>query len=232
VAAVRLAATTAGDLLGVWAAPAPASVPAGQGLLPGAPAESAGGLPGLVWQAQLPADPGAAAAVLRGAEDRLAAVEPALAVAAQRLAEYPQTATQPALLGLPPAETKLTEYLHSETAQAALADIQQFVQQLRDVLAPQASIETTLGGAVVARSVLTINSDLRTAWLVSLDAERASLHQRTVDLALKTRAALLRTVAFTIRGAAVLAVGAAAGPLALPAAWHFIEDVRSELTHP
>jgi hypothetical protein len=221
-------ATADGDVLGVWGAPA--AVPAGPSLLPSA-ASPVQDLPGLLFQARLPDDLAAAATVLRGAESRLAGVEPALSVAAQRLAAFPVT-LPPQVGELADAEAKLTAYLRSDAAQAALAEFQGFVQQMQQVLTPQASIETTVGAQVVARSVLTVSSDLRTAWLGPVDAERAALHKRTVALALATRAALLRTVALTIRGAAILATGAAAGPLALPAAWRFIQDVRTELTQP
>jgi hypothetical protein len=92
-------------------------------------------------------------------------------------------------------------------------------------------VETRAEGRLLARTIVGWGGDAGTAWAVPFDPAAATLHGRTLALALAARATLLRRLALAARGAATLGALLAPGGalLALPAAWRFIGEVVDEV---
>jgi hypothetical protein len=73
--------------------------------------------------------------------------------------------------------------------------------------------------------------DVRSLIAAGLAPDQDALHRRSLALAMRSRAALLRTFAVVMRGATIVAL-MASSPLgaarALPAAWRFVDDLLRE----
>jgi hypothetical protein len=106
-----------------------------------------------------------------------------------------------------------------------------FFEQLKRVVGHYAWVETRVQGQLLARSTVNWIGDLETACSVLPDAQFKQIHERSLRLALASRAAMLRTFgvisASAIKLSALLATPAGA-ILALPAAFHFINQVQAE----
>lgn len=110
---------------------------------------------------------------------------------------------------------------------------QEFLQQLDQIVGHFAWVETQVNGSLVVRSSVGWTGNLETAWNTLPNPDLAALHQRTLKLALASRAAMLRTFGVVTGGAvklAALAATPAGAILALPAAWKFIRQVQAEST--
>lgn len=201
-----------------------------------------------VWRVNLPADPAAAQAALAGAEADLQAQEAAVAKAAERLRDLAAQGGAASFGEAPAApEARLLSLiggLQSEGAasfggagsgRGELAGAQErfraFVRQVQDAVGNFAVVETQLADRLVARSSVGWTGDMRSLLVAGLAAPEAALHRRSVALALRSRAALLRTFVAVVRGATIVAlmVSSPAGAVAaLPAAWRFVDDLLRE----
>ncbi|GAB4441933.1 MAG: hypothetical protein OHK0015_39820 [Chloroflexi bacterium OHK40] len=210
----------------------------------GAAGESEAALP--LWRVILPASPVAARADLAAAEHSLAAQEAAVAAAPIRLRAL-ATGGSAVSFGAPTAtpETNLLALIAEQRGVGAasfgggggpLAEAEErfgaFVAQVRDAIAYAALVETLREGVLVARSQVGWTGDLRSLLAPGPLGEHRALHRRALALALRSRAALLRSFGIVMRGAAIVAAMASspAGALiAAPAAWRFVDDLLREV---
>lgn len=96
-------------------------------------------------------------------------------------------------------------------------------------------VDTTLDGRLTARTTVNWGGDLRTLWQSGLREEHADAHRRSLELALASRLANLKTILTVsqIAGKIALAVTTPLGPLqALSLAWQFVQDVIVPLMEP
>ncbi len=116
----------------------------------------------------------------------------------------------------------------------AVAGYRGFLRQFYQSVSAYAHVETAQWGRVLARTRVGWGSDMDTAWHARVTSGQIALHERSLSLALETRAGLLRVAVLVVQGARLLAqlsVMAAATPsliLAAPAAWRFIQQVLAE----
>ncbi len=113
----------------------------------------------------------------------------------------------------------------------ATAEFHEFMQRLNQVVGHFAWVETQVNSRLVVRSSVGWTGNLDTAWSTSPTREMAQLHQRTLRLALSSRAAILRAFGVISAGAVkltALVASPAGAVLALPAAWKFIRQVQAE----
>jgi hypothetical protein len=236
-------------VLGVWAAVPPELGPVAFGQ----PPRTANGP---TWQANLPADSSEASVELALAEARVRAADRALLEAAERLqrvavaqgagtsfAAGPATDAawgEPerelgALLGEIGTGGTVTSFGLIDMAKAGRGEASEWFSAVAATLLPttlQARIETSAGGMTIARTKVGWTGDCETVWSSQPEDGQASLHLRTVTLALTSRVALVRTLALALQGAGLIAVaiGIPGGPLlALPAVWRFISRVHDEI---
>lgn len=209
----------------------------------GAAAEAAAPL----WRVSLAADPAAAGLELRAAEEALARQEQAAAAAPGRLralvarggaASFGAPAAAPEsrlmlLMSEPPGSGARSFGIGDGGGEAAAAEerFTAFVRQVQDAVGNYAVVETRLERTLIARSAVSWTGDLRSLLGAGLAAEEERLHRRSLGLAMRSRAALLRTFAVVMRGATIVAL-MASSPLgaarALPAAWRFVDDLLRE----
>jgi hypothetical protein len=234
------AAAATPDIFGLWATVA-APVAFGVG----------GVAEGPLWRANLAPDQRAAQAQIGGGEALLASSDLALAEAAGRLEALARGQAAQSFGGttLPQPEAELMEALNelgmggatsfglgerlAAGWEEAAQRFQGFAGQVRDSVATIARVETCRQGQdqPFGRTVVGWTGDTRTVWMAGVDLVQAELHHRTVTLALRSRATLLRTLAVAARGAITLSTLLATpggALLALPAAWRFINQVMSE----
>lgn len=229
---------------GPWASrPAPAA------------AFSTGGDPeagAAIWRANLPADPLEARVALGAAAASLRAQEQALDQAARRMGRAARGGASFSSAGAPSPEQEMLAVLYDarpedEGASFGIGDsikgameeaqeqFQTFVNQVFDTVANFAVVETRVGGVLIGRTSVGWGGDTRTLMAAGVTADQALLHRRTLALALRSRAALLRSLAVITRGAGIVAtaVSSPAGPLlALPAAWKFVDQLIKETKAP
>ena len=106
------------------------------------------------------------------------------------------------------------------------------VEQVRQIVAHYARIETAIAGSNVGFTTVGWGGDFATTWEPGVRPKDMGVHVRSVHLALASRIALLRLVSVIATGAAGLAAKAAipgGQVLLLPAAWRFVRDVLKEL---
>lgn len=107
-----------------------------------------------------------------------------------------------------------------------------FIAQVQEAVSSFAVVETRVEGLLVARTSVSWTGDVRSLLGGATLSGSAGLHQRTLRLALRSRATLLKTFGTVMRGAAIVAAmtGSPAGAvLALPAAWRFLEQLLGDL---
>lgn len=205
-----------------------------------------------IWRVSLPADPGLAWAELRAAEESLARQEAAVHGAPDRLrrlaarggaASFSATGANP--------ESRLLDLLAEARGGGAASfslgggsgelpaveeRFKAFSNQVQDAVANLAVVETSLERRLIARTSVSWGGDMRSLLVARLPGEQEQLHRRSLNLALRSRAALLRTFGVVMRGAAIVALMASspAGTIAaLPAAWRFVDDLlRQERARP
>lgn len=106
-----------------------------------------------------------------------------------------------------------------------------FLEQLNRVAGHYAWVETRIQSQLMACSTVNWVGDLGTVWSEAPQAQFTLMHERSLRLALDSRATMLRTFgvvsAAAIKLSALLATPAGA-ILALPAAFHFISQVQAE----
>ncbi|NTU81364.1 MAG: hypothetical protein HGA45_18630, partial [Chloroflexales bacterium] len=106
-----------------------------------------------------------------------------------------------------------------------------FVAQVQDAVANFAVVETLVEGSLVARTSVSWTGDMRSLLRPALPTRHEGLHRRSLGLALRSRAALLKTFGTVMRGAALVAVMASSpvgAVTALPAAWKFVDQLLDE----
>lgn len=89
-------------------------------------------------------------------------------------------------------------------------------------------VETAQEGQVLARSTVNWLGDLQTTWQQAVTLDQTALHQRSLTLALQSRAVTLKTAAtLTTLAARIVMVFTLSGGLlvALPLAWKFINEI-------
>ncbi|MFN2285989.1 MAG: hypothetical protein ACK2UQ_16365 [Anaerolineae bacterium] len=109
-----------------------------------------------------------------------------------------------------------------------------FVEQVQQMVAHYARVETVIAGAPVGLTRVGWSGDFETFWVPGMPALSREAHHETVNLALASRIALLRVVSVVTTGAAGLILKAVALPpggqvLLIPAARRFILDVMAVL---
>jgi len=201
-----------------------------------------------LWRVSLPADPAAAWAELRQAEAGLARQEAAVADAParlRRLAAGGGTSFSSAAPAGPEGRLLgLVSELRGEGAasfslggggERELPAIEErfraFTQQVQDAVVHFAVVETSQERLLLARTSVGWAGDMRSLLAARLPGEQAALHRRSLGLAMRSRAALLRSFASVMRGATIVAL-MVSSPLgaatALPAAWSFVNDLLRE----
>ncbi|HEX8502232.1 MAG TPA: hypothetical protein VF659_16735 [Pyrinomonadaceae bacterium] len=232
------------DLLGLWnfaAAPPPAAVSfAARG---GAGAAGGGGdADSAVWRVELPRDYGTAAAHLLAGEKSLSTSERALTLAAKELEGVaaargaapparPDGADQDALFGMLKGGRRGAsyglQYGLAESWESVNRQFTEFVESVRRMIVHYAFVETSVGGELVCRTVISWGGDAATVWRAAPDAPLLALHKRSLALALKSREALLRTLVVVAKGAVLISAGG--GVLALPVVWRYVREIMSEI---
>ncbi len=236
------AAAMAPELFGFWRTrePAPAAVSFAAGA--GAPAEEP-----VIWRSRLPADLEQAGRELAAAEAWQQQQEQALAQALPRMRTLlsADAESSSATQELDAAEQNLRAAVREACKPAAevsfgigadlaaswvQADrqIRDFMQQSMRRVLHAAWVETSIGERLRGRSVVGWGGDTSTVWQEQVVARELQLHRRSIDLALSTRLALIRSFGLAGRGAAIVAtaVSSPIGPvMALPAAWRYINDL-------
>lgn len=107
-----------------------------------------------------------------------------------------------------------------------------FIARIDQTILHAAWVETDLDGQLIGRTALAWDGDGGTIWRRELSREQIELHQRSLALAIESRATLLRMLGLVMRGAALLATTLATPGglvMALPAAWKFVNDVIAEI---
>jgi len=244
------------DVLDLWSAPAPM---AGTVAFDASPKTSAAQPP--AWRLDLPAGRGLAEDRLALAEASLDGLERTLDQSGPRLRRL--TAREVMADGaafdaaaspdLPAAEAELLAALQGTDRDAGIpsfgvmdqlrlpsweeagATAERLLRQAERLVAHYAWIETAVEGRLIGQTTVTWTGDLRTVWPAGTGAEEQRLHERSVRLALATRAATVRIIAVVTAGAVTivpLLTTPGSAILALPAIWKFIGRIRSELERP
>jgi hypothetical protein len=211
--------------------------------------------PEQVWRADLSSDPFAARVALGVAREQLRAQEAALATAEARMQRAaasglsfsagmrggaPEQTLQSLLRALhaePVAPTGGTSFSTREAATpaawiAAEEQFRTFVAQARETISTYALIETRQDRLLIGRTRVNWGGDMRSYLSSGVSYMQAELHRRTLTLALRSRAAILRVFGIVLRGARIVAqmISSPIGVVtALPAAWSFVQDVLSEV---
>jgi hypothetical protein len=107
----------------------------------------------------------------------------------------------------------------------------QFLEQVREVMANYARVETGIAGNPIGQTAVSWTGDFRTIWTPDVTVTDMNLHRHNVAVTLQWRLGTLRFVGVVGAGAANVAVklGVPGGQLlALPAVWNFVKDVLKE----
>ena len=202
-----------------------------------------------LWRVDLPADPAAAWAELRQAEAGLSRQEAAVADAPARLRRLAARGNAASFSAAPAADSEarllglVGELRGARAASFSLAGgaaselpaiearFRAFTQQVQDAVVHFAVVETSQDRRLLARTSVGWAGDMRSLLADRLPPEQAALHRRSLGLARRSRAALLRSFAAVMRGATIVAL-MVSSPLgaatALPAAWSFVNDLLRE----
>jgi len=205
-------------MFGVWHSPASGILPGGSLSTP-APQT-------ILWQADLPRSANQARQILRTNQALLLSASQALPEAERRLA----TQTPAGLPGNQPggqsfgAPWDLLGDLQTGAAEAA-----RFFDSMRLALAPQARVETTLGGRVVGRSELSWNGSVQNAFIPNLTRQQAAQHRQVLAQVMLSRQSVMRMGVLIASSAASLASSAFTGPLSLLYVYQFVRDLIAEI---
>jgi hypothetical protein len=201
-----------------------------------------------LWKAEYPEDLAAARRALRDAEAILQAQAQALDAVPTRLRQIASSgagfsndmaASERELIGMiyelqgrPAAQSFGLGSTVRSTWNDATEQFRRFTARVYETISRYAMIETRQAEALIGRTRVGWSGDMHSHLQIALSPEQADLHQRTVALALQSRATLLKNVAMVGRGAAILAtmISSPAGAvLAMPAAWKYIDSLLQEL---
>jgi hypothetical protein len=232
------------SVLGMWGVVEPAARPGGAlafDLSAGPPAD----VP--VWRANLPGDTGYARAQLDQGAARMGHTQQALNAAAGRLGRArPAVRPSEALsFGLPgdedqqveaeiagvmrqiqgdsaPVNFNIREALGSGWEQAR----QQFdaiLDRLTHSAAYYAWVETRVERRLQGLTTVDWTGQMQTVWRAALPQEQAQLHQRTLSLALRSRALVIQALGTTVQAAALISTPGGQ-IMALPVLWKGINQ--------
>ncbi|GEM_PF-1739054 len=105
-------------------------------------------------------------------------------------------------------------------------EFQKFSQQMFQLLSPTLRLETKIEEALLAYTFVLLDGDIKTTLHHQATALQVQLHHQNLLLTLQSRLALMQLLGQVSAGAAVLAAKfGLQGPLALPAAWRYIQDI-------
>ncbi|CAG0931860.1 hypothetical protein TFLX_02324 [Thermoflexales bacterium] len=113
----------------------------------------------------------------------------------------------------------------------ATSQWRRFLEQVREMMAHYAHVETAIAGVPIGRTAVGWMGDFRTTWIPTVTSDDMALHRHNVAVTLQWRRGTLRFVGVVGAGAANIAVklGMPGGQwLALPAVWNFVKDVLAE----
>jgi hypothetical protein len=113
----------------------------------------------------------------------------------------------------------------------AASEWRRFLEQVREMIAHYARVETEIAGTAIGQTAVSWTGDFRTIWTPAVSRDDMHLHRRNVDVTLQWRLGTMRFVGVVGAGAANVAVklGVPGGQLlALPAVWNFVKDVLKE----
>jgi hypothetical protein len=223
----------ADDLFGVWRIPDETSL-AFDTSAPGDP----------IWRVSLPASIDEARSILHDQWQAIQLNELALTQAGQRLARLGQSRDSVSFSALTGPEAELFVALNrlesvsfglgGEEAAGQLEASSQwrkFLDQVRNVIAHYAQVETIVGGSFIGRTSVGWTGDFNTRWSPAATSANLNLHHQSVHLALASRLALVRMIGVVGTGAINITIKLAtpgAQLLALPAIWKFVRDVLKE----
>lgn len=177
-----------------------------------------------VWRMDLPADPEQAGAVLAARDAQLRRMDDGFEKAEQ---ELQARANAPASYGI-------MEDMSAQLQRAA-PELTAFLDRALVAVLYYARVETAVGGQMIAETLITWTGDMQSAWREGTGPEQIALHAKTLELACRSRLAMVRALTLASQGAVLLAGLPAllATPggvlLALPAAWKLIQQVLSEI---
>lgn len=198
------------------------------------------------WRVELPDSPADAQAILADKARALELARSNLAQANQELVRLSPTAPSfgPSEQFLAQKNALLTavDELREPVAFGLLPDKVEdqeghrqwmaFTEQIRQMIAHYARIETAIEGTDIGVTAVSWTGDFETTWEPETTPGDMRTHLQSVHLVLSSRIALLRLASVIATGAAGLAVKAAipgAQVLLLPAVWKFVRDVLKEL---
>jgi hypothetical protein len=113
----------------------------------------------------------------------------------------------------------------------ATSQWRKFLEQVRDMIANYARVETAIAGTPIGRTAVGWTGDFRTTWIPTVTAADMQVHHHNVAVTLQWRLGALRFVGVVGAGAANVAIklGVPGGQLlAIPAVWNFVKDVLAE----
>jgi len=113
----------------------------------------------------------------------------------------------------------------------ATSQWRQFLEQVREMIAHYARVETEVAGAPIGQTAVSWTGDFRTIWTPAVTVADMNLHRHNVAVTLQWRLGTMRFVGVVGAGAANVAMklGVPGGQLlALPAVWNFVKDVLKE----
>jgi hypothetical protein len=106
-----------------------------------------------------------------------------------------------------------------------------FLEQVREMIANYARVETAITGTPIGQTAVSWTGDFRTTWLPTVTAADMQVHRHNVDVTLQWRLGTMRMVGVVGAGAVnvALKLGVPGGQLlAVPAVWNFVKDVLAE----
>jgi len=113
----------------------------------------------------------------------------------------------------------------------ATSQWRQFLEQVREMIANYARVETGIAGNPIGQTAISWTGDFRTIWTPEITVADMALHRHNVDVTLQWRLGTMRFVGVVGAGAANVAIklGVPGGQLlAVPAVWSFVKDVLKE----
>ena len=209
--------TPVSSLLGVWHSPA---------------AQSASGMPGdppqtILWQADLPRSASQSRQILQANQSLLLSASQALPEAERRLAA--QTPADLPFANQPAGQSFSAPWDLLGDLQTGAAEAARFFDAMRLALAPQARVETSLGGRVVGRSELSWNGSVQNAFIPNLSPQQAARHRQVLAQVMLSRQSVMRLGVLIAASAASLASSAFTGPLSLLYVYQFVRDLIAEI---
>lgn len=237
------------SLLGLWETVPPPPTMTEFGL-PGAPGRTVGVSADVPeWRVSLPSEARRAGAMLSDAQAILRVTQAALPEALRRIDQFGRAAAVATSFdtsggAVARSEAELVELLSGYGADISsdrdgqpgsvwrrlIAEFRGTLARLRMALAPCALVRTYAGDRCVGVTAVRRPGGVATV-SCSKPGLEAGLHTSAVATVLASHAALVRTFAVAVRGAAIVTTALATplGPfLALPAAWQLVQTVQAE----